>query len=83
MNPRRVATAACASTISKSLATFLLVALATPAFAFDVRPNPNLTSGSVRIDGHHAHSACGLQSPIGLWFVCAARSLRKERTNFR
>jgi hypothetical protein len=47
-------------TISKSLAIFLLAdTLAAPAFAFDVRPNPNLTGGSVRIDGQDAHSACG------------------------
>jgi hypothetical protein len=48
------------STISKSLAIFLLAGvLAAPALAFDVRPNPNLTGGSVRLDGHDAHSACG------------------------
>jgi hypothetical protein len=47
-------------TINKSLATFLLAGvLVSPAFAFDVRPNPNLTSGSVRVDGHDPHSACG------------------------
>jgi hypothetical protein len=47
-------------TISKSLAIFLLAGVhAAPTLAFDVRPNPNLTSGSVRIDGHDARSACG------------------------
>jgi hypothetical protein len=45
--------------INKTLAILLLIALAAPALAFDVRPNPNLTGGSVRADGHDAHSACG------------------------
>jgi hypothetical protein len=30
----------------------LAVALAAPASAFDGRPNPAITGGSVRIDGH-------------------------------
>jgi hypothetical protein len=47
------------STIIKTLAILLLIAPATPSFAFDVRPNPDLTGGSVRIDGHDARAACG------------------------
>jgi hypothetical protein len=48
------------ATMNKLLAIILLVgAVATPAFAFDTRPNPNLTGGSVRIDGHDANAACG------------------------
>jgi hypothetical protein len=35
------------------------IALAEPALAFGVRPNPNLTGGSVRIDGRDANAACG------------------------
>jgi hypothetical protein len=47
-------------TTGKFFAAVLLgVIAAEPAFAFDVRPNPNLTGGSVRIDGHDAGSACG------------------------
>jgi hypothetical protein len=46
--------------ITKLLAIILLAgALATPAFAFDARPNPNLTGGSVRIDGHDVQATCG------------------------
>jgi hypothetical protein len=37
------------------LANFLTI----PAFAFETRPNPNLTSGSVRIDGHDVNATCG------------------------
>ena len=33
--------------------------LAAPAFAFDVRPNPDLTGGSVRIEGHDVNTTCG------------------------
>ncbi len=49
------------STISKTLAVLLLmlIVLATPSGAFDARPDPNLTGGSVRIDGHDARAACG------------------------
>jgi hypothetical protein len=46
--------------VTKLLAIILLAsAVAGPAFAFDIRPNPNLTSGSVRIDGHDVHLTCG------------------------
>jgi hypothetical protein len=49
-----------AATISKLLVIILLVgALAPAAFAFEVRPNPNLTGGSVRVDGHDMQAACG------------------------
>ena len=48
------------ATISKLLAIILLAgALAAPAFAFDTRPNPNLTGGSVRVDGHDVQATCG------------------------
>jgi hypothetical protein len=48
------------ATTSKLFAIGVLAAaLAQPAFAFDVRPNPNLTSGSVRIDGHDVNDTCG------------------------
>jgi hypothetical protein len=48
------------ATISKLLAIILLAgALAAPAFAFEIRPNPNLTGGSVRIDGHDVQATCG------------------------
>jgi len=44
----------------KLLAFFVLVGvLAAPAFAFEVRPNPNITGGSVRIDGHDVNTTCG------------------------
>jgi hypothetical protein len=49
----------CTYAISKLLAIILLAALAAPAFAFEVRPNPDLTSGSVRIDGHDLSTTCG------------------------
>jgi len=48
------------ATDSKLLAIILLAsALGAPAFAFDVSPNPDITSGSVRIDGHDVSSTCG------------------------
>ena len=37
----------------------LAAALAVPAFAFEIRPNPNTTNGSVRLDGHDVHTTCG------------------------
>src|SRR5262249_40512298 len=40
-------------------AVLLGVIAAEPAFAFEVRPNPNLTGGSVRIDGHDVNATCG------------------------
>ena len=47
-------------TTSKLLALVLLVAaFAAPAFAFEVRPNPNLTGGSVRPDGQDINETCG------------------------
>ena len=57
---------------SKSLATLLLVARATPAVGFDVRPNPNLTSDSVRIDGHDALTDRFLLACIGQTVAAAA-----------
>ena len=45
--------------ISKLLAIILLAGLAAPGFAFEIRPNPNMTGGSVRIDGHDVHATCG------------------------
>jgi hypothetical protein len=44
---------------SKLLAITLAGVLATPAVAFEVRPNPNITSGSVRIDAHDVNATCG------------------------
>jgi hypothetical protein len=35
------------------------IALAAPALAFEVRPDPNLTGGSVRLDGHDLGTVCG------------------------
>jgi len=44
----------------KPFAITLLAALTAPtALAFEVRPNPNLTGGSVRIDGHDISATCG------------------------
>jgi hypothetical protein len=37
----------------------IAAALVGPALAFEVRPDPNLTGGSVRIDGHDVSTACG------------------------
>ena len=39
------------------LAAVMSIAL-TPAFAFDVRPDPDSTEGAVRIDGHDRAAAC-------------------------
>jgi len=48
------------ATLSKLLAVIpLAAALVAPAFAFEVRPNPNMTNGSVRIDGQDVHATCG------------------------
>jgi hypothetical protein len=48
------------ASVSK-LTTIVLInaALADPAFTFEVRPNPNLTSGSVRIEGYDVNPTCG------------------------
>jgi hypothetical protein len=56
--PRRDGAAAVATT-SKLLAIVIAGVLAAPAFAFEVRPNHDLTSGSVRIDGHDVNTTCG------------------------
>jgi hypothetical protein len=46
--------------ISGLLAIVLLAGTpAAPAFAFEIRPNPNMTGGSVRIDGHDVRTTCG------------------------
>ena len=47
------------SVTNKLLAIVVAVFLAAPALAFEVRPNPNLTGGSVRIDGHDIATTCG------------------------
>jgi hypothetical protein len=44
---------------SKLLAIVAAGVLARPALAFEVRPNPDVTSGSVRIDGHDIKTTCG------------------------
>ena len=55
---------AAVATTTKLLATTLLAgALAASAFAFEIRPNPNLTGGSVRIDGHDISTTCGPAKP--------------------
>ena len=41
------------------MAAVLAGVLSAPAFAFEVLPNPNLTGGSVRIDGHDLNATCG------------------------
>lgn len=41
------------------LSVFLACALVTSTLAFEIRPNPNLTGGSVRIDGHDVRATCG------------------------
>jgi hypothetical protein len=41
------------------LSALLACTLATSALAFEIRPNPNLTGGSVRIDGHVVSATCG------------------------
>ena len=58
VHPRKDATAAVGIT-SELLAIVMAGVLAIPASAFDVRPNPDLTSGSVRIDGHDIKTTCG------------------------
>ncbi len=40
-------------------AAMLAGVLAAPAFAFEVLPNPNLTGGSVRLDGYDLTATCG------------------------
>jgi hypothetical protein len=46
--------------ITKLISIILIAAaLAGPAVAFEIRPNPNLTGGSVRIDGHDISATCG------------------------
>jgi hypothetical protein len=51
--PRRLA-----ATVSKLLAIIPFAsALAVPAFVFEIRPNPHMTNGSVRIDAHDVHAA--------------------------
>jgi hypothetical protein len=43
--------------VSKLVSIALVsIALAEPVLAFEVRPNPNLTSGSVRIDGRSLYA---------------------------
>jgi hypothetical protein len=57
-----------------ALATILLAdALGAPALAFEVRPNPNMTSASVRIDGHDVNTPAGTQRRIAArWVVPVA-----------
>jgi hypothetical protein len=38
---------------------FISIALTAPAFAFDIRPDPDSTEGDVRLDGHDRASVCG------------------------
>jgi hypothetical protein len=51
--------AAVAITIKLLAILMLAGAFAAPAVAFEVRPNPNMTGGSVRIDGHDVNTTCG------------------------
>jgi hypothetical protein len=57
--PRRDGVVGVATTIKLLVIVLLATSLAAPAFAFEVRPNANMTSGSVRIDGHDVQAACG------------------------
>jgi hypothetical protein len=41
-------------------------ALAAPAFAFETRPNPNITGGSVRVDGHDLNTICDTRRIIAV-----------------
>ena len=45
--------------VLKGFILLIALALAGPALAFDIRPNLNLTGGSVRIDGHDVTTTCG------------------------
>ena len=45
---------------------FLAGALAAPAFAFETRPNPNITGGSVRVDGHDLNTICDTRRIIAV-----------------
>jgi hypothetical protein len=47
--------------VAAKLFSIMLIAAALvgSALAFDVRPNPNLTGGSVRVDGHDVSTTCG------------------------
>ena len=44
-----------------------------PAYAFEVLPNPNLTGGSVRIDGHDLNATCGHSKEHRSWMNHARR----------
>jgi hypothetical protein len=48
-----------AATIKLLTIVLLAAALGAPAFAFEVRPNPAMTGGSVRTDGHDGNATCG------------------------
>ena len=48
-----------ATTIKLFAIVLVADALTTPASAFDVRPNPGITGGSLRIDGHDLTATCG------------------------
>jgi hypothetical protein len=55
---------AAVATTTKLFAIVLFVStLTASAFAFEIRPNPNLTGGSVRIDGHDISTTCGPAKP--------------------
>jgi hypothetical protein len=56
---RKDGVAAVATTATLFAAALLAGALAARAFAFETRPNPNTTGGSVRIDGHDLSTTCG------------------------
>jgi hypothetical protein len=59
--------AAAVAITTKLLALFAGVLFVAPAFAFEVLPNPILTGGSVRIDGHDRQLVCnatGTRGPI-------------------
>jgi len=45
-----------------------------PAFGFEIRPNPNVTNGSVRIDGHDVHATCGNSKAHRGWMTHVVRS---------
>jgi hypothetical protein len=57
--PEKVRCGAMATTAKLFAVALLAGALAARAFAFETRPDPNITGGSVRLDGHDLNTTCG------------------------
>jgi hypothetical protein len=51
------------ATDTLSASVLLAGAIAMPALAFDIRPDPDSTEGSVRIDGHSRELTCDRPKP--------------------